>query len=77
MIEYQLYQPISMTQARARGFRELTNAYRPSEYGMMNSVIRDMERGAIRYALVIEFPEKPDWLSVWRAAPEKAVSEAA
>lgn len=71
------YQPITREQARARGFRELTNAYRPSEYGMMRAVIADMDRGGIRYALVIENPDLPDWLSVWRAAPEKAVSEAA
>lgn len=74
MIEYK---PISMKQARAKGFRELTNAYRKSEYGMMNSVIRDMERGGINHALVIEFPDRPELLSVWRAARGFAAEEAA
>lgn len=50
-------------EAKADGFRQLTIAYNlPAEQWMLDNVLKDMERGHIRVALV----QVSDGVQVWK-----------
>src|SRR5262245_38156275 len=54
---------ITMNEARAAGYRALTNNYQlPEEQGMLEGVLADMRRGRIDHVLV----KRRGGVSVWR-----------
>lgn len=61
------YDKITTEAAEAAGLRPLTHPYFPQEYGMLDRVLQDMERGGIRHAVV----EGPLGLEVWRGPKTK------
>jgi hypothetical protein len=61
--------PDAMTvqEAATKGFMyPLAGLYAPSEYWMLENVIKDMNRGRIPFAIVIEHADYPAHLSIYR-----------
>lgn len=77
------YQTISEIEALKLGFNhQLTDAYEPYEYWMLDKVMLDMNRGGLPFALVVKNREKyPDRICVFRklesAQPKRPTPEPA